>query len=428
MNFNTFLLTFGLNPDDFVDIPVEPIKIEGGFIYELEQVDGDRTCSICGSKDCYKKDYRYIEIRNNENALESNYLRIRKIRYKCNKCGKTFTKPLTGINSYNKIDNKTKDLIFNETLEPISFSSIARKYSVSISTVINIFDERAKIVPRRLMPEVICIDEIKFDDDPEHKYVTVITDFERKEIVDIIRSRQMSYLREYFSNIPLKEREKTKVFISDMYEAYDTICRQYFPNAIHIIDLFHVITQLTNAVNKIRTQVMNLNTEKGSVQYNFMKQHWKYFLCRKKMIPNKYYTVKATGEVFHYSDLVFECHNLRQDFYESYECLQDLLSYSTFFTYEESLKFILRIVSRLESTNNLMLYGVAKTYRKWRYEIANGFDKKSRYKKYTNAIAEGLNNQLKTIIKSAYGYHNFDRFRKRSMLIMTYSNKHKKKA
>ena len=72
--------------------------------------------------------------------------------------------------------------------------------------------------------------------------------------------------------------------------------------------------------------------------------------------------------------------------------------------------------------------GVATTYRKWRYEIANGFDKKSRYKKYTNAIAEGLNNQLKTIIKSAYGYHNFDRFRKRSMLIMTYSNKHKKKA
>ena len=60
---------------------------------------------------------------------------------------------------------------------------------------------------------------------------------------------------------------------------------------------------------------------------------------------------------------------------------------------------------------------------KWRYEIANGFNKKQIEIRYTNAIAEGLNNQLKTIIKSAYGYHNFDRFRKRAMLIMIYKNK-----
>ena len=39
---------------------------------------------------------------------------------------------------------------------------------------------------------------------------------------------------------------------------------------------------------------------------------------------------------------------------------------------------------------------------------------------YSNAIAESLNNQLQTIIKSAYGYHSFERFRRRALMIILY--------
>ena len=42
------------------------------------------------------------------------------------------------------------------------------------------------------------------------------------------------------------------------------------------------------------------------------------------------------------------------------------------------------------------------------------------YIRYTNGITQSINNHLKTIIKTSYGFHNFDRFRKRSMLIITY--------
>lgn len=423
MNFNTFLLTLGLNPDDFVDKLIDPIPYKDGFIYELEQKDDDRICPYCNSSNIYKKEFMDVVVRSNHNNQDIDYIRIRKIRYRCNDCNKTFTKKLKGIDAYNKIDGKTKRLILNELFEPNSFSSIAKKYHVTTQTVINIFDDLVKYVPRRSIPEVLCIDEIHFDDEEDQKYSAVLTDFNNREIVDIIKSRQMPYLREYFSSIPLKEREKTKVFISDMYEAYDTICRQYFPHAIHIIDLFHVISQLTNAINRIRVQVMNTKTSKGMVEHNFMKQRWQYFLCRKSKIPNKFYTVKSTGEVIHYDDLVFRCIKLRFDLWEGYECLQELFSYSEYFTYEEALNFIERIIIKLEKTNNDLLKKVAQTYRHWRYEIANGFDKKSRRMKYTNAIAEGLNNQLKTILKNAYGYHNFERFRKRAMLIMTYKHK-----
>lgn len=420
MDFNTFLFRLGLNPDNFVNKLVEPIRFDKGFIFELEQKDSYRQCPFCNSKNVYIKEYKTITITNKENINEVDLIKIKKIRYKCNECNKTFTKRLDGLDAYSSISNKTKSLIISELFEPVSFSQIARKYETSLNTIINIFDSTFKYVPRGTMPEVMCIDEIHFNDGIDNKYVTVITDFNQRKIIDIIRSRKMPYLREYFSNIPIKEREKTKVFISDMYEAYDTICRQYFPKAIHIIDLFHVITQLTNAINKIRIQVMNTEAHKGTPEYNFMKQHWQYFLCRRNRIPNKYHTVKATGVMIHYTDLVFRCIQLRFDLWEGYECLQELFKYSEYYTYEESLNFITRIIEKLEKTHNELLISVARTYHKWRYEIANGFDKKSRQIKYTNALAEGLNNQLKTIIKNAYGYNNFERFRKRALLIMSH--------
>ena len=51
-----------------------------------------------------------------------------------------------------------------------------------------IFDEKIKFVPRRQMPEVLCIDEIKFQTAIDRKYVCILYDFYRREIVDIIIS------------------------------------------------------------------------------------------------------------------------------------------------------------------------------------------------------------------------------------------------
>ncbi|MBO4541455.1 MAG: transposase [Bacilli bacterium] len=74
-----------------------------------------------------------------------------------------------------------------------------------------------------------------------------------------------------------------------------------------------------------------------------------------------------------------------------------------------------------ETNCSELLRRVGDTFRKWRYEITNAFTKDAKRNRYTNAIAECINNQLKTIIKSAYGYHNFERFRKRAMLMIAYS-------
>jgi transposase len=62
---------------------------------------------------------------------------------------------------------------------------------------------------------------------------------------------------------------------------------------------------------------------------------------------------------------------------------------------------------------------VANTYHKWRNEIANAITVRNiDGKRYSNGPAEGLNYAIKTLIKDANGYKNFERFRKRVLLIL----------
>ena len=424
MNFNTFLLRLGIDPDNFKNAPSDPIVTEVGFIYEVVQRTDQRECPFCHSKDAYINDYSFVEIGCSENNEIVDTLRIKKVRFKCKECHKTFTPTIKGISRYDKSTEQVKRLIYADFAKKLTFQDIADKYHLSNGRIVQLFDEKIKYVPRLSLPRVLCIDEIRFSEELNQKFVCVLTDFEKGEIVDIVKNRQMAYLREYFSAIKESELNIVKIFISDMYEAYESIRSRYFPKTVHIVDLFHVITQLTNAVNRLRTRAMNTKASKGSLAYNFMKAHWKYFLCRASKVPNKFYTYAKTGETLHYDDLILECLKLDLDLWSGYAILQELFSYANrYYTFEEALNFINRIVERLQTANSDILKAVAKTYHKWRNEIANGLAKNQRQMKYTNAIAEGLNNQLKTIIKSAYGYHNFERFRKRAMLIMTYGKK-----
>ena len=423
MDFNTLLLRLGISPTNFTNKENAPIQTQNGFIYEVEQSKEERTCPFCGCNHSRILGYYFIETNCSESENITDILRIKRVRFKCENCGKTFTPKIEGIDRYATISNQVQQFIFNDFTKPLTFSQIGDKYGLTKQRIIQIFDEKVKFVPRRKMPRVLCIDEIKFSEELDQNYCCVLYDFERKEIVDIIRNRKMPYLKEYFSNIPLKERENTKVFISDMYDGYSTVCKNYFPQAVHIVDKFHVSTQITRAVNSLRVITMNQIKDNKDEEpfYNFMKSNWKLFLCREEDIPDKRYTYMKTGEVFHFDELIYSSIKLNEKLWTAYATLQDFYHHSYYSTYEETLTFISFLVNRLRNSSSEILKKVGDTFHKWRYEIANAFTKDAKQNRYSNAIAECINNQLKTIIKSAYGYHNFERFRKRAMLIITYS-------
>ena len=427
MDYNALLLRLGLDPSNFVNRVNEPIKTDTGFIYEVDQKCDSRTCPVCHSNDAYIHSFRILEINCSETNQITDILRVKKIRSKCRECGKTFTPSLSGIEPYAKTSNQTLQFIFNDFTSKLTFSDIAKRYGLSTNRVMQIFDEKIKCVPRRPLPEVLCIDEIRFQTDIDRKYACILYDFHRREIVDIIISRQMPYLREYFSNIHNSELNKVKIVISDMYDGYSTIVSHYFKSAIHIVDMFHVIRLLTTAINVLRVRTMNLMTDKNSPEYNFMKKNWKLFLCRWNKVPDRFYTYQKTGQMFHYDELLKCCIQLNPSLWAAHNSLQDLFNYQLRYTFDEALLFIERISSNLKNSESPIIQEVGRSYHKWRFEIANAFSKTQNNIRYHNGVAETINNHIKSITKAAYGFQNFERFRKRCMLILTYAKPQKEK-
>lgn len=278
MDFNTLLAGFGFDSSNFVNKIINTIEYNDGIIYEVEERYSKNICPNCNHGYLIVHTHKWINIKLSSTLKFKECLRIRRIRYKCPKCNKTITFSLKGIEKNKSISNFVTTAIRNEFYSIQSFSTIAKRYELSTQTILNIFDDYKKIMPRRPFPRYLCIDEKHFEGDTNGKYCVVLSDFFSGEVIDVLENRQMPYLDEYLKKIPLKERNNVIVFISDMYDAYSTIKNKYFPQAIFVVDLFHVIKLLTTTLNKIRIRTYNQYAIEGSIEKHFMKTNWKLFL------------------------------------------------------------------------------------------------------------------------------------------------------
>lgn len=424
MDFNTVLRCFGFEPEEFVDEPLEPIKADYGYILEVKQRSDKRICPKCGSTNGVVKDHRAVEYNISNHSNDFKTLRVIKTRFQCKNCLTTYTLPLKGIKPKSKFVEYNKALLLQDFTKMMTFEEIGRSYKLSSMRIIQLFDELVPFVPRRPMPEVLCIDEIKFSNNSDGKYICILSDFVSGDCIDVIPNRRMEYLNDYFSKIPPGEAKRVKIFISDMYDGYASIKERYFKSATHVIDMFHIVKQLTNAVNKLRTRLMNLRKQEegeDDLYYKFLKSKWAMFLCRKSKLIDKTYSPKGYNYDFDCFELVQECLSLNMDLWDGYNMLQELFRYHYYQHFDDANDFLDRITNKLRAGKNEILEKVADTYDRWRVGIINALTKRyDRNRMYTNGVAEGNNNAVTSLIKIAYGYGSFERFRKRILLIKTY--------
>ena len=105
MDFNTTLLRFGLDSSNFVNKPISIIKTSDGQIYEVEEDYRTHICPKCNNHSVFVHDYCWIKIKLSTTIGFKETLRIKRIRYRCPKCGKTHTLPLIGIQRHKTISD-----------------------------------------------------------------------------------------------------------------------------------------------------------------------------------------------------------------------------------------------------------------------------------------------------------------------------------
>ena len=193
--------------------------------------------------------------------LQDNYeltLILKQRRWKCTnpECCYDISDSFKFVNKRRRTTNATDMLIvyaYRDLME--TSASIASRFHVSDTHVHEVFDRYVKM-GRLPLSDAICIDEVYLDMDEYCKYALVIQDFHTGDPIDLLRSRRVNVTEPYFVSIPTEERNAVKYLISDMYNQYISYVDKYFPNAVAVVDSFHVIQWITRSIDNYIRQLL----------------------------------------------------------------------------------------------------------------------------------------------------------------------------
>lgn len=164
-------------------------------------------CPVCGNMTNRVKDYKDKKITHSILTVTSCYIIYHARRYQCIHCKKAFyeNNPFTfgGWLSVVTVSNVLRDLKSPNA----TFTDVARRYDISITTAINLFDRHVHI-SRIQLPECLVLDEVYAFKSHDSDYIRVIVDYLDKKIIDVLPSRHKNVLINYFMLIPREEREK----------------------------------------------------------------------------------------------------------------------------------------------------------------------------------------------------------------------------
>jgi transposase len=213
-------------------------------------------------------------------------------------------------------------------------------------------------------------------------FVTVVSDIEGGNLIEMIDSHRQQDIVEVLMRQPLEVREKVEEVSVDMWGGFPKVIEQVFPNAKLVIDRFYVMKAVNKDLNKLRRGI------------GITDRRSKYLLLSNR-INLEQEQIEKLEIVLKKSECLRIAYEMKEEFREIYETnmtvtvaqteFKDWLNYAKIF-FQESAS---TIVNHFEGICNYFL------------------------NRTTSGVMEGINNRIKLIMRQGYGFSNFDNFRER---------------
>ncbi len=150
-----------------------------------------------------------------------------------------------------------------------------------------------------------------------HVYFTVVTDLEKGRVVWVGEGKKEESLAAFFQELGPKGRRKLVGVVSDLGSAYLAAIAAAIPKAIHLLDRFHIIQWVNEAVEKIRRQTFG-GAPRDDVGRQFKVKKWMLLrayealdlgqkrllgqlLARNRTLHRAYLLKESLRGIFHYS-------------------------------------------------------------------------------------------------------------------------------
>ena len=235
------------------------------------------------------------------------------------------------------------------------------------------------------------VDEVAYS--KGHKYMTLVyqIDGKSKRLLGVLKDRKEEVLKSFFNELGEQWCSKIKVVCSDMWKPYLNVVKSTLPNALNILDRFHIVKKLNEAVDKVRKEEFKRMKLDG---YDPILTKSKYCLLKRpdNLTPNQKLKLDEV--------LQYDLKSTRA--YMHKEAFDAFWQYNSPYWARWFLKkWCTRVMrSRLEPMKKFV-----KTLRNHEDLLMNYFKTKQRY---SSGIVEGLNRRINLSMRKAYGYKSFD--------------------
>ena len=393
-------------------------KEEGKIVVELKSRKEKVRCLKCNkfTSSVHSKLKPIRSVYTDSCGQEVNLI-IHKRRFHCYNCGKIFTEELSLNTKDGNISNAVKIQIRKDLLDyNMSINKIAERNHVAPGTVRRELEEATSLIPEFIknLPRVISFDEFKADT-LEGKYAFILNDPIHKKVLDVLPSRKKERLVQYFTKT--ENRRSVEFVISDMYEPYLLVQQIMFPHAKYVVDKFHYIRYIMDALDKIRIRLQKEYGER-SKKYKLLKNKKNVSLLRKHGRDISWWVEVERYKHGHKvkilpGDILRELLSISDELKRGYQLKEEFLDIVKHVTYEEVEEVLLNWIELCKESKIEEMLEASGTIERWLPYIVNSFIDK----RYTNGFTEGTNNKIKVIKRVGYGYKNFSFFRKRLLYI-----------
>jgi transposase len=378
------------------------IQHEGvGIILHLSSERDEAICTRCGNlSHKIHQNHRYL-VKDLPLMGQPVYLEINRRQFKCKICNKPFSEQLDFVKARRKYTNRLANNIVGQVLEN-DIKSVAERNNVTpeeIETMLkDAFHQLNHQKPIGL--KRLGIDEIALIKG-QGKYCAVLGDLDQGKLIEIISDRRKEKIAEVLTGWGTEVLLQIEEVSMDLWIPYKNLVEELMPNAQVVADRFHVMkqvnTELDNQRKKEKREAEKINSESDKEQILSGLKKSKYVLLKNEDNLTEEQKDKLE-EVKQVSPTLSKMHHLKEElrmiFQSSIDWLEALF---------ELGNWLVSARQYYPESQNTML--------RWFDEIIAYFDHRT-----TNGMVEGINNKLKLIKRSAFGFNNFDNFKIRSLL------------
>ncbi|WP_374728368.1 ISL3 family transposase, partial [Streptococcus pneumoniae] len=337
---------------------------------------------------------------------------LRKRRFKCYQCSKIAVAETSLVKKNHQIPRIINQKIAQKLIEKISMTDIAHQLAISTSTVIRKLNDFHFECNFRNLPEIMSweVETVRgvTVSIGRWKMSFIAQDFNKLNIITVLEGRTQAIIQNHFLRYDRAVRCRVKIITMDMFSPYYDLARQLFPCAKIVLDRFHIVQHLSRAMSRVRVQIMN-QFHRKSHEYKAIKHYWKLIQQDSRKLSDKHFYRPTFRMHLTNKEILDKLLSYSQDLKHHYQLYQLLLFH---FQNKEPEKFFGLIEDNLKQVHPIF-QTVFKTFLKDKEKIINALQLH-----YSNAKLEATNNLIKLIKRNAFGFRNFENFKKRIFIAL----------